>query len=382
MNYLFFNFLESSANCIDDICNFTYNALIPSGLIRICRRGLCMIEFRQVSKSFHKKKQTIDALKDVSFTVNHNDIFGVIGYSGAGKSTLVRLVNHLEAASNGQVIVDGHDITNYSDKMMRDIKKDIGMIFQHFNLLNSATVFKNVAMPLILSKKSKTEIKQRVTEMLEFVGLSDKKDQFPDELSGGQKQRVAIARALVTNPKILLCDEATSALDPATTASILTLLKNVNQTFGITIMMITHEMRVIKDICNRVAVMEKGQVVETGTVKEVFSHPKTTIAQNFVSTVIQTEPSTSLIRRLNDEQVGDFKDYKIFVEETQVTQPIINDLIQICGREVKILFSSMSEIQGNTVCYMWLRFNIDLQFDDTTINQYFKEKNIQFEEVH
>ncbi|HII0163879.1 TPA: methionine ABC transporter ATP-binding protein [Staphylococcus aureus] len=341
-----------------------------------------MIEFRQVSKSFHKKKQTIDALKDVSFTVNRNDIFGVIGYSGAGKSTLVRLVNHLEAASNGQVIVDGHDITNYSDKMIRDIKKDIGMIFQHFNLLNSATVFKNVAMPLILSKKSKTEIKQRVTEMLEFVGLSDKKDQFPDELSGGQKQRVAIARALVTNPKILLCDEATSALDPATTASILTLLKNVNQTFGITIMMITHEMRVIKDICNRVAVMEKGQVVETGTVKEVFSHPKTTIAQNFVSTVIQTEPSPSLIRRLNDKQVGDFKDYKIFVEETQMTQPIINDLIQIFGREVKILFSSMSEIQGNTVCYMWLRFNMDQQFDGTAINQYFKEKNIQFEEVH
>lgn len=139
-------------------------------------------------------------------------------------------------------------------------------------------------------------------------------------------------------------------------------------------MLITHEMRVIKDICNRVAVMEKGQVVETGTVKEVFSHPKTTIAQNFVSTVIQTEPSTSLIRRLNDEQVGDFKDYKIFVEETQVTQPIINDLIQICGREVKILFSSMSEIQGNTVCYMWLRFNMDQQFDDKAINQYFKEK--------
>ncbi len=227
------------------------------------------------------------------FTVNRNDIFGVIGYSGAGKSTLVRLVNHLEAASDGvKVIVYLHDITNYSEKGMREIKKDIGTIFQHFNLLNSATVFKNVAMPLILSKKSKTEIKQRVTEMLEFVGLSDKKDQFPDELSGGQKQRVAIARALVTNPKILLCDEATSALDPATTASILTLLRR-QSTFGITIMMITHEMRVIKDICNRVAVMEKGQVVETGTVKEVFSHPKTTIAQNFVSTVIQTEPSTS-----------------------------------------------------------------------------------------
>ena len=302
-----------------------------------------MIEFRQVSKSFHKKKQTIDALKDVSFTVNRNDIFGVIGYSGAGKSTLVRLVNHLEAASNGQVIVDGHDITNYSDKMMRDIKKDIGMIFQHFNLLNSATVFKK-AMPLILSKKSKTEIKQRVTEMLEFVGLSDKKTNFLMNYLVGRSKGWLLQERLLLIRKYS-CDEATSALDPATTASILTLLKNVNQTFGITIMMITHEMRVIKDICNRVAVI-KGQVVETGTVKEVFSHPKTTIAQNFVSTVIQTEPSPSLIRRLNDEQVGDFKDYKIFVEETQVTQPIINDS------------DSMSEIQGNTVCYMWLRFNI------------------------
>ena len=244
-----------------------------------------MIEFRQVSKTFNKKKQKIDALKDVSFTVNRNDIFGVIGYSGAGKSTLVRLVNHLEAASNGQVIVDGHDITNYSDKMMRDIKKDIGMIFQHFNLLNSATVFKNVAMPLILSKKSKTEIKQRVTEMLEFVGLSDKKDQFPEELSGGQKQRVAIARALVTNPKILLCDEATSALDPATTASILTLLKNVNQTFGITIMMITHDLSVVAEFCDKVLVMYAGQIVEFGGIKEILHNPKHPYTQKLLSTI-------------------------------------------------------------------------------------------------
>ena len=180
------------------------------------------------------------------------------------------------------------------------------------------------------------------------------KDQFPDELSGGQKQRVAIARALVTNPKILLCDEATSALDPATTASILTLLKNVNQTFGITIMMITHEMRVIKDICNRVAVMEeRGKWLKQALLKRCLVILKRRLLKIFVSTVIQTEPSTSLIRRLNDEQVGDFKDYKIFVEETQVTQPIINDLIQICGREVKILFSSMSEIQGNT-CMLYV----------------------------
>lgn len=381
MRKLFFNFLENSANCIDGGIKVTYNALITSGLIRICRRGLCMIEFRQVSKTFNKKKRKIHALKDVSFKVNRNDIFGVIGYSGAGKSTLVRLVNHLEAASSGQVIVDGHDITDYSEKAMREIKKDIGMIFQHFNLLNSATVFKNVAMPLILSKKSKKEITQRVTEMLEFVGLSDKKDQFPDELSGGQKQRVAIARALVTNPKILLCDEATSALDPATTASILALLKNVNQTFGITIMIITHEMRVIKDICNRVAVMEKGQVVETGTVTDVFSHPKTTIAQNFVSTVIQTEPSSQLLQNLNDKQVGDYRDYKLFIEETQLPHPIVNDLIQINQGQVKILFSSMSEIQGKTVCYLWLRFDANQHFNDTKIKNYFEMNDIQFEEV-
>ena len=340
-----------------------------------------MIEFRNVNKVFHKKRETIHALKDVSFTIDEHDIFGVIGYSGAGKSTLVRLVNQLETVTDGQVIVDGHEIATYKEKDLRGIKKDIGMIFQHFNLLNSKTVYKNVSMPLILSKKSKSEIREKVIEMLKFVGLADKKNQFPDELSGGQKQRVAIARALVTNPKILLCDEATSALDPATTSSILKLLSNVNRTFGITIMMITHEMSVIQKICNRVAVMENGEVVEIGTVKDVFSHPQTSTAKNFVSTVIRTEPSQSLRESFNDRDSEDYSDYKLFLDAKQIKHPILNELVHDHQLNVNILFSSMSDIQDETVCYMWIRFEHDEQFKRFSPEAYFSQHHIQFEEV-
>lgn len=255
------------------------------------------------------------------------------------------------------------------------------MIFQHFNLLNSKTVFKNVAMPLILNHKSSSEIKEKVEEMLEFVGLADKKNQFPDQLSGGQKQRVAIARALVTNPKILLCDEATSALDPATTNSILHLLKNVNETFGITIMMITHEMSVIQKICNRVAVMERGEVIELGTVKDVFSHPQTKTAKSFVSTVINTEPSHNLLESFKRKDCH-YTDYKLFIDEHQIKFPIINELISQYNFDINILFSSMSDIQEETVCYLWLRFNHDSNFKRDKLESYFKNHSIQFEEVH
>lgn len=339
-----------------------------------------MIEFKKVNKRFNKKGETIQALKDVSFKIEKHDIFGVIGYSGAGKSTLVRLVNQLEQVSDGEVIVDGKDINTYSEKDLRNVKKDIGMIFQHFNLLNSATVFKNVAMPLILSHKHKDEIKAKVEEMLEFVGLADKMHQFPDELSGGQKQRVAIARALVTNPKILLCDEATSALDPATTSSILKLLSNVNQTFGVTIMLITHEMSVIQKICNRVAVMEQGEVIELGTVKEVFSHSQTETTKNFVSTVINTEPSTqlqALFKLVNDTS---HVVYSLFLDAQQVTSPLINTLIRDYGVDVNIIYSSMSAIQENTVCYLWLDIQLN-DVDRTRIENYFSQQHIEYEEV-
>ncbi|MEW4382994.1 methionine ABC transporter ATP-binding protein [Staphylococcus epidermidis] len=340
-----------------------------------------MIEFKNVNKVFRKKRETIQALKNVSFKIDQHDIFGVIGYSGAGKSTLVRLINQLETVSDGQVIVDGHEIDTYKEKDLRDIKKDIGMIFQHFNLLNSKSVYKNVAMPLILSKTNKKEIKEKVDEMLEFVGLTDKKDQFPDELSGGQKQRVAIARALVTHPKILLCDEATSALDPATTISILNLLSNVNRTFGVTIMMITHEMSVIQKICHRVAVMENGEVIEMGTVKDVFSHPQTNTAKNFVSTVINTEPSKELLASFNSRKDSNFTDYKLFLDSEQIQLPILNELINEHHLNVNVLFSSMSEIQDETVCYLWLRFEHDESFNDFKLTDYLSKRHIRYEEV-
>ena len=207
-----------------------------------------MIELRNVHKTFIRKEVKIEALKSISLKVDKGDIFGVIGYSGAGKSTLIRLVNYLERPTEGQVLVDGHDLGAYSDKELRAAKKNIGMIFQHFNLLESKKVFDNVAIPLVLLKKSKAEIRKRVEELLAFVGLSDKAGSYPSELSGGQKQRVGIARALASNPSILLCDEATSALDPQTTSSILQLLKRINAEYNITIMIITHEMSVIQEI--------------------------------------------------------------------------------------------------------------------------------------
>ncbi len=209
-----------------------------------------MIEFRQVSKVFRSGAKEIEALKDVNLTVEKGDIFGVIGFSGAGKSTLIRTVNLLEYPTSGEVIVEGKSLVKMSEKELRKAKKNIGMIFQHFNLLHSKSVFENVAMPLILSRRKKKEIEKRVHEVLRFVGLEDKAQNYPGQLSGGQKQRVGIARALVTNPSILLCDEATSALDPQTTRSILDLLKRVNEEYKITILIITHEMEVIKELAS------------------------------------------------------------------------------------------------------------------------------------
>ncbi|MEH7363016.1 methionine ABC transporter ATP-binding protein, partial [Priestia megaterium] len=248
-----------------------------------------MIKFQRVSKIFESGSKKVEALKDIELTIQKGDIFGVIGLSGAGKSTLLRTINLLEYPTSGEVIVDGENLATLSETELRKNKKRIGMIFQHFNLLNSKTVFENIAMPLILSGKPKKDIKLRVEELLHFVGLEDKAGVYPDHLSGGQKQRVGIARALATNPSILLCDEATSALDPHTTESILKLLKRVNEEYQITIVIITHEMEVIKQICNRVAVMKDGKIIETGNVFDIFSSPRTEIAKNFVQSVVRDD---------------------------------------------------------------------------------------------
>lgn len=233
-----------------------------------------MIEFQGIHKEFKHKGKSMVALNDVSLKVERGDIYGVIGYSGAGKSTLLRMVNALEVPTTGKVMVKEKELGALSNHELSQVKKNISMIFQHFNLLESKTVFDNIAIPLILNKVTKKEIQNRVAELLDFVGLSDKKNSYPSQLSGGQKQRVGIARALVTNPEILLCDEATSALDPKTTVSILELLKRINEEFHITILVVTHEMEVIREICNKVAVMEQGQVIESGNVIDVFETRK------------------------------------------------------------------------------------------------------------
>ncbi|MGN0094517.1 MAG: methionine ABC transporter ATP-binding protein [Corynebacterium sp.] len=248
------------------------------------------VEFRNVGKVFTQGKKSVTALEDVSITVPSGSIVGIIGYSGAGKSTLVRQINGLDKPSSGQVLLDGQDIVPLSERELRGIRRNIGMIFQQFNLLSSRTVAGNVAYPLKLQGMGKTEREARVKELLDFVGLSDKGRSYPEQLSGGQKQRVGIARALATNPSLLLADEATSALDPTTTREVLELLRKVNEDLGITIVVITHEMEVVRTIGDRVVVMENGHVVEQGSVYEVFSQPQTETAANFVATSLRNTP--------------------------------------------------------------------------------------------
>ena len=245
-----------------------------------------MIILQDIVKTYHSANGIVHALKGINLTVAQGEIFGIIGTSGAGKSTLIRCINMLERPTKGVVTVDGQDFTALSEQQLREKRKKIGMIFQHFNLLSSRTVYQNIAFPLELAKCSKHEINTEVMHLLELVGLSDKKNEYPAQLSGGQKQRVGIARALANHPKLLLCDEATSALDPQTTKSILELLKNINHEFGLTIVLITHEMQVIKEICNQVAVIEDGLIIEQGQVLEVFTQTKENTTKEFISSII------------------------------------------------------------------------------------------------
>ena len=241
-----------------------------------------MVEFKNVSVSFKENNKIVEAVKNVSFKINKGDIFGIVGGSGAGKSTLLRTINLLQPVTSGEVIVNGNNIVNYNQKQLRELRKNIGMIFQHFNLAKNKTVFQNIEFVLKSAGWKKDDINKRVKELLEFVKLSDKGDTYPSKLSGGQKQRVAIARALANNTDILICDEPTSALDAETTSSVLQLLKEVNEKFGVTIIIITHELDVVKSICNYTAVMLKGEVVELGEVYEVFTNPKNEFTKQLI----------------------------------------------------------------------------------------------------
>ncbi len=248
------------------------------------------IEFREITKIFKQKKARVKALDHVSMTIEPGEIVGIIGYSGAGKSTLVRMINGLDTPSAGELLLDDTNIVGMSEKKLRGIRRNIGMIFQQFNLMSSRTAAGNIEYPLQLQGVGKQERAKRVQELLDFVGLGDKGKSYPEQLSGGQKQRVGIARALATNPSLLLADEATSALDPTTTQEVLDLLRQVNKEFGITIVVITHEMEVVRSIADKVAVMENGRVVEQGSVYEVFSNPQTSVAAKFVATSLRNEP--------------------------------------------------------------------------------------------
>lgn len=263
-----------------------------------------MIELKSVTKTFNKKNSQVTALSNVSLIVPQGRILGIVGASGAGKSTLIRCVNLLERPTRGEVIVNGQNLTNLSPAGLAKARRQIGMIFQHFNLLSSRTVAENIAFPLELDGAPKSAVKKRVNELLELVDLADKASDYPANLSGGQKQRVAIARTLASNPKVLLCDEATSALDPATTRSILALLKDINQRFNITILLITHEMNVVKAICNEVAVISDGKLIERGSVSEVFSYPETALAKQFIAASLHASLPVEYEQRLTAEPSG------------------------------------------------------------------------------
>ncbi|MED3662743.1 methionine ABC transporter ATP-binding protein [Ureibacillus sp. FSL K6-8385] len=338
-----------------------------------------MIEFIDTSKVYRSDGKEIKALDQINLKINKGDIFGVIGFSGAGKSTLLRTVNLLETPTSGKVLVDGVDLTTYSAQELREKKKEIGMIFQHFNLLNSKTVFENVAMPLLLSKVPKNEIRQRVMEVLRYIGLEDRSNAYIHQLSGGQKQRVGIARALVTNPKILLCDEPTSALDPQTTKSILNLLKKVNVEYNITILLITHEMEVIREICNKVAVMENGRVIETGNVLEIFSNPKEKTTKNFVQSVVRDEIPEFIIKMLQDDNPSK-RIFKLKFIGENVGQSIVSEVAKKFKVDVNVLFGNIIELQEIPFGNLIIEIKGDHRECERAI-QYIRLKDIQIEEV-
>lgn len=308
-----------------------------------------IIRFEQVGKTFTGRsgQSAVTALAGIDLDVPKGAIVGVIGRSGAGKSTLIRLVNGLERATSGRILIEGEDVTGLTEAGWRTRRRATGMIFQHFNLLSSRTVFDNVALPLEIAGASKTEIESQVARLLDLVGLADKRERYPAELSGGQKQRVGIARALATEPKVLLCDEATSALDPETTQSILALLRKVNRELGITILLITHEIPVIKEICDRVAVIEGGRIVEEGETFAVFTKPRHPTTARFVEAVTGVEVPAHLTGRIRQEpREGDNILLRITFTGENATAPVISRLSSVVGVDVNILAGRIDAIAG------------------------------------
>ena len=307
----------------------------PTHAHRQQREGWRVIELRNLGKTYTTADREIVALEDINLTIQDGEIFGIIGLSGAGKSTLVRCINLLETPTSGQVLVDGKSLTDLPRKELLRLRQSIGMIFQGFNLLEQRTVLRNVCFPLEIAGTDKKTARTRARELLEVVGLADRENAYPAPLSGGQKQRVAIARALATNPKYILCDEATSALDPNTTRSILELLRQINQTMGVTIVVITHEMKVIDQICDRVAVIDQSRIAEEGRVSQVFTKPRSQIARELIFSREQTVLDTAGGRRL-----------RLIFDGSAAQDPVIANMVLDCQAPVSILFADTKEVEG------------------------------------
>ena len=320
------------------------------------RKDMSSILIQDVSKTFETKDGSVQALNHVSLSIETGDIYGIIGMSGAGKSTLVRCMNFLEVPSEGKVLIDGKSLSEFSPKELRKEREKIGMIFQHFNLLMQKNVLENVCFPLYIQGKKKAEARAKALELLEIVGLADRAKAYPAQLSGGQKQRVAIARALASDPQILLCDEATSALDPQTTSSILELLQDINQKFGITIVIITHQMSVVREICTHVAIMKDGEVKEQGLVEEIFSHPKSQVAKELISKDSGNDVKS---KKLTKSEIQNGEIVRIVFSENSAFEPVIANLILTFHEPVNILKANTKNVGGVAKGEMILQFMSD-----------------------
>ena len=327
-----------------------------------------MIELKHLSKVYTNGQTKVEAIRDINLTIEDGDIFGIIGLSGAGKSTLIRCINFLERPTEGQVIFDGVDLGAITHRELLKKRQSMSMIFQSFNLLSQRTALGNICYPLEISGVDKKEARERARELLKVVGLADKEKSYPVQLSGGQQQRIAIARALATNPKVLLCDEATSALDPNTTSSILELLKEINRSMGVTIIVITHEMKVIEQICNKVAVIDNSRIVEEGPVTEVFTAPKSQIAKQLILPTNQGVPEAEGFRCL-----------RLVFGGTSAFEPIISGLSRNCDTNVNILGANTRNIDGVAYGQMLIQLPED-EAVTARIKEYLDQKNVKYKE--
>ena len=330
---------------------------------------LALIELNHLTKTFKGKTQTVDALKDINLQIEQGDIFGIIGMSGAGKSTLVRCINFLEQPTSGSVVIDGKDLASLTPKELRQLRQQVSMIFQHFNLLSQRDVRGNIAFAMEIAGMKRPQIEKRIDELLEIVSLTDRQHNYPSQLSGGQQQRVAIARALATNPKIILCDEATSALDPTTTTSILNLLREINRKMGITIVIITHEMSVVESTCTHVAIIDDGRLAECGTVESVFSQPKSAAAKKLIFRTTGADSGAMGERMI-----------RIVFEGSSADEPTISDLAMQCHVAVNIRYADTREVSGKLFGQMILQLPEDHLQQEKAI-YFLQNKGLRVEEV-